>query len=43
MTIEEAKADIINCYGDTFTHQDVYDYCENYELDFTPCDFGLSV
>ena len=41
MTIQEAKKDLIACYGSDFTADTVYDYCENYELDFTPYDFGL--
>jgi len=41
MTKEQIKQDIIDCYGE-LTHENVWDYCENYGYDYSPSDFGLS-
>ena len=40
MTIKQAKQNILDLYGD-LSWDNVYDYCEEHELNYCPNDFGL--
>ena len=42
MTLEKAITTIVAYYGKDFDFDDVYSFCENFGLDFTPHDFGLT-